>query len=108
LLADAPLQVIASKKVVEVRPLAVNKGLLLEKLLSAAPAGVRVLAAGDDQTDEDMFLAAPADALTVRVGEGPTAARWTIPDVTSTRALLRKLLRAGFTESQRGTLSRSG
>jgi trehalose 6-phosphate synthase/phosphatase len=105
LLADAPLQVTASKKVVEVRPLAVNKGLLLEKLLSAAPAGVRVLAFGDDQTDEDMFVAAPADALTVRVGEGPTNARFTIPDFTNARALLRKLLAADFAGWQSGAPS---
>jgi trehalose 6-phosphate synthase/phosphatase len=37
-----------------------------------------VVAFGDDRTDEDLFERLPADAWTVKVGRGITAARWSV------------------------------
>lgn len=90
LLVGTPLEVLAGNKVVEVRPRGIHKGLLLRDLLRP---GDLPLAIGDDRTDEDMFRALPPDALTVRVGVGPSAARYRLPDVAAVRALLRALAR---------------
>ena len=89
-LAGTPLEVLPGDKVVEVRPQGIHKGLAIRDLL--AP-GDRAVAIGDDRTDEDLFAALPDDAITVRVGRGPSSARWRAPDVAAVRELLRSLLR---------------
>ncbi|MBL9105272.1 MAG: bifunctional alpha,alpha-trehalose-phosphate synthase (UDP-forming)/trehalose-phosphatase [Myxococcales bacterium] len=89
LLAGTPLEVLPGDKVVEVRPQGVHKGLSVRELLLP---GDRVLALGDDRTDEDLFAALPDDALTARVGRGTSVARWRVPDVAAARALLRAVL----------------
>jgi trehalose 6-phosphate synthase/phosphatase len=52
----------------------------------------RVVAIGDDRTDEDMFAAVPADAITVRVGPGASAARYRVADPGEVRTLLAGLV----------------
>ncbi|KNE64861.1 trehalose-phosphatase [Allomyces macrogynus ATCC 38327] len=58
-LSKLPLEVMKGKKNLEVRPLAINKGEIVHRLLAtAAPRGARftyVFCAGDDVTDETMF-----------------------------------------------------
>ncbi|KNE63665.1 trehalose-phosphatase [Allomyces macrogynus ATCC 38327] len=58
-LSKMPLEVMKGKKNLEVRPLAINKGEIVHRLLAtAAPRGARftyVFCAGDDVTDETMF-----------------------------------------------------
>ena len=51
-----------------------------------------VFAIGDDRTDEDLFAALPADAVTVRVGPGVTRARFRTDGVDEVRALLKGFL----------------
>lgn len=97
-IVNTPVQIVASKKVVEVRPRFVNKGLLLSRLLEDAPDGVAVLAMGDDRTDEDMFAAAPKGSVTVHVGDEPTEAEFAVPDHVAARALLTGLLEPEETE----------
>ena len=87
-LTGTPLEVLAGDKVVEVRLQGMHKGLVLLGML--AP-GDLALAIGDDRTDEDLFRALPEDALTVRVGRGPSVARFHLPDVAAVRSLLRAL-----------------
>ena len=53
--------------------------------------GRSLLYAGDDQTDEDVFQAAPASTWTIKVGPGKTHARHSIRDVAEVRALLARL-----------------
>ena len=53
-----------------------------------------MLAIGDDRTDEDLFAAVPADGITVRVGPGPTRARFRLESVAAVRSLLRSLVEA--------------
>ena len=50
-----------------------------------------ILAAGDDQTDEELFAALPASADTIRVGLGPTSARFFVEDAGELRSLLNRL-----------------
>lgn len=74
----------------ELRHRTAHKGNALVWLRSRAPVGARVLALGDDVTDEDLFAAlGPGDAA-VRVGTSPhrTHADETVADVAAARTLL--------------------
>lgn len=55
-----PIEVLVGKKNLEVRPLAVNKGEIVKRILAAHSDTEFVLCAGDDKTDEDMFRALTA------------------------------------------------
>lgn len=50
-----PIEVLVGKKNLEVRPLAVNKGEIVKRLVYENPDADFVFCAGDDKTDEDMF-----------------------------------------------------
>ena len=52
-----PIDILVGKKNLEVRPMSVNKGKIVEKILSQHPDCELVVCAGDDKTDEDMFRA---------------------------------------------------
>ena len=93
-------------KVLEVRPTGVHKGCVVTSL-SPAPAGTAaILAAGDDRTDEDMFVALPPDALTIRVGPGATRARFRVASPFELRRLLMRLARpVGAPVAQSGRAS---
>lgn len=49
------IEVLVGKKNLEVRPLAVNKGEIVKRILYHNPETEFVFCAGDDKTDEDMF-----------------------------------------------------
>lgn len=86
----------AGKASVDVRPEAGwDKAAALLHLLErwgAAPGGC--FYAGDDATDEAVFRGL-ADALTVKVGAGPTAARYRARAPSEVYAFLEELLRQG-------------
>lgn len=50
-----PIEVLVGKKNLEVRPLAVNKGEIVRRLMYENPDADLIFCAGDDKTDEDMF-----------------------------------------------------
>ncbi|EJF56796.1 trehalose 6-phosphate phosphatase [Dichomitus squalens LYAD-421 SS1] len=52
-----PIEVLVGKKNLEVRPLAVNKGEIVKRILYFHPDAEFIFCAGDDKTDEDMFRA---------------------------------------------------
>ncbi|KAF9289759.1 threalose-6-phosphate phosphatase [Mortierella alpina] len=56
-LSKLPVEILVGKKNLEVRPMIVNKGEIVKRLLSQHPEVEFVLCAGDDKTDEDMFRA---------------------------------------------------
>lgn len=87
LLANAPVEVIAGSKVIEVRPQGVHKGLAVGRALECSP-GAALLAFGDDRTDEDLFAALPEGAIAVAVGDSPSRAAWRVADPASVRGLL--------------------
>ena len=75
-LAGQGLEVLSGAKVIEVRPAGVSKGTALRQILaSSGEPSSFVLVAGDDNTDETMFRAAPPGAWTLLVGERPSEAR---------------------------------
>ena len=94
LLSNQPVEILAGHKVLEIRPHGVHKGRIVPPLSPERLAATTVLAIGDDRTDEDLFAALPSDAITIRVGPGPTRARFRVEGVAAVRALLRSLLEA--------------
>jgi trehalose-phosphatase len=55
-----PVEILAGKKNLEVRPISINKGQTLRRILSEGAEKIQadfVFCAGDDRTDEDMFKA---------------------------------------------------
>ncbi|HEY0791598.1 MAG TPA: bifunctional alpha,alpha-trehalose-phosphate synthase (UDP-forming)/trehalose-phosphatase [Chthoniobacterales bacterium] len=93
LAANEPVQVRHGKKIVEVSAAEVNKGAAVSRVLNDEPFAV-VLCAGDDQTDETMFALNTPGLLPVKVGEGPTAARFRVPNPAAFRRFLGETLLA--------------
>ena len=92
-LAGTELTVLRGSKVIEVRFAWANKGELATRILGSRPQSF-VLALGDDRTDEELFERLPAEAWTIRVGPGPTRARYRLASPAATIDLLRALGRA--------------
>jgi len=52
-----PIEVLVGKKNLEVRPIAINKGEIVKRIVYRNPDTQFIFCAGDDKTDEDMFRA---------------------------------------------------
>jgi trehalose 6-phosphate synthase/phosphatase len=98
LLSNQPVEILAGHKVIEIRPYGIHKGRIVPPLPPERLATTTVLALGDDRTDEDLFDSLPPEAITIRVGPGPTHARFRIDGVPAVRALLYSLVEAGVTQ----------
>ncbi len=88
------LRVTPGAKSLEVRSARVSKGAVTARLAAEMPGAV-VIAAGDDTTDEDMFRALPDEAVTVKVGQGVSAARYRVDGVRALRELIEGFVRLG-------------
>ncbi len=90
-LANFPVTIHHGQKIVEVGSMLLNKGVFFQhlKALNRYP---RALCAGDDETDESMFRVAEDADLTVKVGEGETAARYAVSSCHGLCNLLRDTL----------------
>jgi trehalose 6-phosphate synthase/phosphatase len=86
--------VLRGDKVLEFRPAGINKGDIVATLVRDHDAGALLVAAGDDTTDEDMFAALPAGALSVQVGLRAKGAALRLPDVAACRTLLERIAEA--------------
>jgi trehalose 6-phosphate synthase/phosphatase len=91
MLAETELRAYRGNKIVEVKPIWVNKGALADRLLPEYLDGGFIMGVGDDRTDEDLFARLPATAWSVHVGNGPTRASYRIPHVAAVRELLIQL-----------------
>ena len=71
-----------AKMAVELRPAGIGKGDALARLMGMAPfAGRMPVYAGDDTTDEPAMAEAQArGGFGIRIGPGPSVARYTLPD----------------------------
>lgn len=87
---DETIGVYGGEKIIEIKPIEVNKGYAASELEAVYQSDF-VLCAGDDYTDEDMFRSLPSDAFTVKVGSGDTKARYQVPSVTHMLRLLEEL-----------------
>lgn len=89
-LANTDLQVTHGNKVVEVRASGIDKGNGVKFFLRQKNWGF-CLAMGDDWTDEDLFKVLPPKAYSIKVGFGPTQAKYHLESPKSCRNLLRRL-----------------
>jgi trehalose 6-phosphate synthase/phosphatase len=87
MLAETELRAIRGRKTVEVKPLWIHKGAIVERLERECGLADFKFAAGDDRTDEDLFEFL-GDAWTVRVGGGPSRARFLLPGPSEVLKLL--------------------
>jgi trehalose 6-phosphate synthase/phosphatase len=92
--ANLDIHVLEGKKVVEVRAAGVNKGAMAAELVHRLEPDF-ILAIGDDQTDEDLFLALPPAAVSVHVGSPLSNARYCVSAHSDVRRLLERLITAG-------------
>jgi trehalose 6-phosphate synthase/phosphatase len=92
LTANLDLNILEGDKVIEVRDAGVNKGSAAARL--ARRFGPEfTLAVGDDHTDEDVFSTLLDSAYTIKVGLGPSQAKFNLDSVAGVRSLLKKLAR---------------
>lgn len=84
------LQLQAGKRVVEVKPAGVDKGMAVAEYLTEAPfLGRLPVFIGDDITDETAFaLVNERGGISVKVGPGRSCARYRLPGVAAVRAWL--------------------
>jgi trehalose 6-phosphate phosphatase len=87
---DSSLTLKPGKDVLEVAVTDADKGTALRRLVADLGAAAAMYL-GDDVTDEDGFRALRPDGLTVKIGEGPTDARYSVADTAAALALLRRL-----------------
>ncbi len=90
MLGETEVSVVKGQKCVEIRPLWINKGQVVEYILDSCPDVDFRFAVGDDRTDEDMFSSLDAGAWTVRIGKGDTGAKSYLPTPASLRELLHR------------------
>ncbi len=88
---NMPLQVIDGNKVVEVRMSGVDKGAAAREIYESNPSDF-VLAIGDDRTDEDMFRELNNDAITIKVGNDNSEARYNFNSISDVLPFFSQLL----------------
>jgi trehalose 6-phosphate phosphatase len=86
------------KRVVEIKPAGRDKGTAIADYMREAPFHGRLpVFLGDDATDEYGFTVVNRfGGLSVKVGPGPTRARWRLRDVAAARAWLKHGLDGAF------------
>lgn len=90
LTAKSDLQVVQGSKVVEIKRAGVDKGNAALNWLTDNAYDF-ILAVGDDTTDEDLFKALPASAVSIRVGISGTHAQYNVRNCADVIDLLRSL-----------------
>lgn len=101
MLAETDLHAVRGRKTVEVKFIRANKGEIFERLNQAYPKADFLLAAGDDTTDEDLFVHLPASAWTIHVGNKQSRARFCLSDFEETHSLLSYLINEQVKEARR-------
>ena len=87
------LTVMEGDKVVEIKNSEVNKGYAAEKWLIKDKYDF-IFAVGDDWTDEDTFTAMPDNAITIKVGQISSVAKYRIESFKLVRNFLKNLISA--------------
>ncbi len=84
------MHIMRGNKIIEIKPVDISKGAEAKRLLQKESYDF-VMAVGDDTTDEEMFLALPPEAITVKVGKNSDAARYNIATQQQTLVFLARL-----------------
>ena len=77
LTSNLGLAVVEGSKVIEIKNANINKGRAAQNWLLKQPWDF-ILAIGDDRTDEDLFEVLPPTAYSIKVGIGPSKARYNL------------------------------
>lgn len=94
--ANLPVQVRHGRKIVEITSIHVNKGAAVARLLEEANYDV-VLCAGDDQTDESMFIMSIRNLVSIKVGDGATEAQFRLANAPAFRRFLQETIERACT-----------
>lgn len=84
------LSIMAGNKVIEIKNHGVDKGNAAMVWVKKEPDFI--IAVGDDLTDENLFMALPDEAYTLKVGGRPSEANYFVDDYKQVRKLLKKLV----------------
>ncbi len=84
------LQIMKGNKIVEVKSPNFNKGLEAKRIINEGNYDF-VMAIGDDTTDEEMFMALPDNAVTIKVGKNTKTSKYNIPTQQETLEFLDQL-----------------
>ncbi len=91
--SNMDIQLVTGSKVLEVRNSGIDKGVAALHWLNANKVdSARILAIGNDVTDEDLFRSLPAEASTITVGSHPSYALYHVNTTNEVRALLKQLI----------------
>ncbi|CEI87201.1 Putative Trehalose 6P phosphatase (Fragment) [Rhizopus microsporus] len=74
-----PVEILVGKKNLEVRPMMINKGEVVKRIMALSPDADFIVCAGDDKTDEDMFRTLSATYFAryqEQVNKGDTDTTW--------------------------------
>ena len=82
------LVIVEGNKVIEIKNSEMNKGSAVQSWLSENKWDF-ILAAGDDVTDEEMFLVLPHNSYKIKVGLGISQADYNVVSVREVRELLK-------------------
>ncbi len=85
------LQIMKGNKIVEIKSGECTKGTEALRLIEQSKYDF-VMAIGDDTTDEEMFIALPTDAVSIKVGQTSNAAQYNIPKQNQVIDFLNKLM----------------
>ena len=85
------LGILEGNKVIEIKNAGINKGHAALKWVANEYFDF-ILAAGDDRTDEDIFNVLPEHAYSIKVGTGPSKAKYSVDSINKVRSLLLKLI----------------
>jgi trehalose 6-phosphate synthase/phosphatase len=89
--APMGLELIPGKRVIEIRHVGINKGLVVSRTMEHYGPETAAIIIGDDVTDEDMFSAAPPGSLTIAVGDTSSRAQLRLRDPAAVRRFLELL-----------------
>ena len=90
-LVGLPLELLGGKKVLEVRPRGISKALAARRALKGH-VHARVLAIGDDESDEELFRALPESSVTIAIGLEVSSAKFHLHNHDAARRVLRALI----------------
>ncbi len=90
LIVNMDLGLYEGNKILEIKSTGIHKGRAAEPWLVGEPWDF-VLAAGDDYTDEDLFAVISKEGYSIKIGSGPSRARFTMESVGQFRTLLTEL-----------------
>jgi trehalose 6-phosphate synthase/phosphatase len=92
LTANLDIGVFEGSKILEIKNIGINKGRVA-KLWIDKQKWDFIFAAGDDYTDEDLFVVLPESAYSIRVGHGISKARFNLDSVHELRLLIKELIK---------------